>query len=177
LVLALVIPSFALYFARPFLCTEAGPVTGDALVVLGGEKTFRPPRALELFQTGAAPKILISGFGDCQEVCRYLTGKGVPAEAITLECESRNTKQNAEFSVRWLREHQVRRAVIVTSWFHSRRAVKCFRFAAPEIEFAAAPTIKDRPESHWPNRDERSWVLAEYLKLGYYWVRYGIPPF
>jgi len=93
-----------------------------------------------------------------------------------LETESHTTKQNAEFSVKLLREMHVKRAVIVTSWFHSRRALNCFRHFAPDIEFVAAPTLADRPKRRWPNKDERGWVLAEYLKLAYYWPRYGICP-
>lgn len=28
----------------------------------------------------------------------------------------------------------------------------------------------------WPNRYDRSRVLKEYVKILYYWVAYGIPP-
>jgi uncharacterized SAM-binding protein YcdF (DUF218 family) len=79
--------------------------------------------------------------------------------------------------VKLLRERHVTRAVIVTSWFHSRRALNCFRHYAPEIDFTASPTVLDRPKSHCPDRYERAWVLSEYLKLLGYWVRYGIRPF
>lgn len=70
----------------------------------------------------------------------------------------------------------VRRAIVVTSWFHSRRALHCFRHYARDIEFISLPTREDLPKAHWPNRYERGWVMSEYLKLGYYWVRYGISP-
>jgi uncharacterized SAM-binding protein YcdF (DUF218 family) len=66
--------------------------------------------------------------------------------------------------------------ILVTSWFHSRRALKCFRHHAPDIEFVSRPTIVDLPNSHWPNKYERGWVLTEYTKLLYYWVRYGVSP-
>ena len=166
-----------LYFSKQILCVSNGPANGDVLVVLGGESIHRPHRAVELFQHGVAPRILVSGTGDCLEVRTYLVGKGIPEMQVELECASQNTKQNAEFSVRILREHKVKRAIIVTSWFHSRRALKCFRHFAPEIEFTSSPTSDDLPRSHWPNRYERGWVLNEYLKLGYYWIRYGIAPF
>jgi uncharacterized SAM-binding protein YcdF (DUF218 family) len=147
------------------------------MVVLGGEANHRPARALDLYQRGTAPLILISGRGDCQAVRAFLTNKGVPSAAIDLEYESSNTKQNAEFCVRLLRERRVKHAVIVTSWFHSRRALNCFRHYAPEINFTASPTLLDRPKGHWPDKYERAWVLSEYIKLLGYWVCYGISPF
>jgi uncharacterized SAM-binding protein YcdF (DUF218 family) len=174
---ALLLPIAGLYFSEAILCVDSGTGTGEALVVLGGEKTYRPPRAWELFQRYSPACILISGTGDWDDVRLYLEAKGVPPSAIQLEKASRNTKQNAEFAVKLLRERQVRRAVIVTSWFHARRALSCFRHFAPEIEFVAAPTVADRPKSHWPNQSERGWVLSEYLKLIGYWARYGICPF
>jgi uncharacterized SAM-binding protein YcdF (DUF218 family) len=174
---AVVLPVAGLYFSELFLCVDSGKTRGDVIIVLGGEKTFRPARALELFQEGAATNILITGTGDWHEVKLYLKGKGVPEGAIQIEKESQNTKQNAEFSVKFLREHHAGRAIIVTSWFHSRRALNCFRHFAPDIDFAVAPTVVDRPKSHWPDKSQRSWVLFEYLKLVYYWPRYGLCPF
>jgi uncharacterized SAM-binding protein YcdF (DUF218 family) len=174
---ALPFPFAGLYFSESVLCRDSGTTSAEALVVLGGEKNYRPARALELFQSGAASSILVSGTGDWDDVRLYLEAKGVPRSAIQLEKESRNTKQNAEFSVKLLRERHVKHAIIVTSWFHSRRALNCFRHFAPEIQFAAAPTSADRPKAHWPNKYERGWVLSEYLKLAYYWPRYGIWPF
>jgi uncharacterized SAM-binding protein YcdF (DUF218 family) len=174
---ALFLSVAGLYFSESILCVDSGSRKGDALVVLGGEKNYRPSRALELFREGSRSFILITGTGDWNDVRLYLEGNGVPPAAIQLEKESRNTKQNAEFGVKLLRERHVTRAVIVTSWFHSRRALNCFRHYAPEIEFTASPTVLDRPKGHWPDKYERVWVLSEYLKLLGYWVRYSIPPF
>ena len=166
------------YFAVPLLCEESPRLDGQAIVVLGGDVTQRPARAVEIFQqcAPAVAVVLVSGAGDTDEVKRYLEAKGVPAGAIEVEEQSRNTKQNAEFSVKLLRQRQVKRAIIVTSWFHTRRALNCFRHFAPEIEFAAAPTVADRPEGHWPEKGEQRRVLLEYVKLAYYWPRYGIAP-
>jgi uncharacterized SAM-binding protein YcdF (DUF218 family) len=174
---ALLLPVAGLYFSESILCVDSGTGRGEALVVLGGEKNYRPSRALELFREGSRTFILITGTGDWNDVRLYLEGNGVPPAAIQLEKESRNTKQNAEFAVKLLRERHVTRAVIVTSWFHSRRALNCFRHYAPEIEFTASPTVLDRPKAHWPDKYERVSVLSEYIKLLGYWVRYGVRPF
>jgi len=167
----------ALLFSPNLLCVQDQntKAKADAIVVLGGEVLYRPPRTLELYQEGAAPQILVSGLGDCEEYRTLLVGKGVPQSAIQLECRSRTTRENAQFSVPLLRALGARRVIIVTSWFHSRRALHCFRHYAPEIEFISLPTIGDQPKPHWVAR-QRGWVMKEYLKLAGYWICYGIPP-
>lgn len=169
-------PVAGLYFSSTLLCVEHPGSTGEVMVVLGGEFTQRPGRALELFRQQVSPRIIISGYGDCEAVGMVLAARGVPRPAMQLECRSRNTSENAQFTVPLLRDLGARRVVVVTSWFHSRRALNCFRHYAPDIEFVSLPTVADRP-THWPNRYQREWVLSEYLKLAGYWVRYAVSPF
>ena len=159
------------------LTIEDRPTKADALVILGGEPYYRPPRALDIFQRGLVSNIVVSGNGDAEDVRRWFKAKGVPETVIGLEPRSLNTEQNALFTVPLLRAQHSKRVIIVTSWFHSRRALACFRKAAPDIEFISLPTVADRPKSHWPNRYERGMVLREYFKLAGYWVRYGVSPF
>lgn len=160
-----------------FLLVEQKPAKADAIVVLGGGITDRVPRAVELFQKGLAPIIVLSGEGDGGKMRRWLTESNVPADAVRSELKSLNTWQNAKFSVELLRGLGAKRVILVTSWFHSRRALACFRKAAPEIDFISLPTVKDRPDVHPLTKRERVRALYEYLKLSGYWVRYGVNPF
>jgi len=176
LVVVALLPLIGLFFSKQILCVDSGSVQGEVMVVLGGRRIHKQTRALELYQQGAAPRILITGAGDCQEVRIALAGKGVPPAVLQIERESHNTQQNALFSIPLLRAQGARRVIVVTSWFHSRRALKCFRHHAPDIEFLSRPTMADLPKAHWPNKYERGWVLTEYAKLLYYWVRYGVSP-
>src|SRR5437667_5289367 len=109
----------ALFFSQNVLLVEDSSAQADTIVVLGGETVYRPARALELYQQGAATNVIISGEGDCEGVRITLEGKGVPASAIQLECESRTTRENAIFTVPLLRAQNAKRVIIVTSWFHS----------------------------------------------------------
>jgi len=163
-----------LYWSEPLLTVEHKPGTADVIVVLGGEPTYRPPRALQLYEQRLASGIIVSGDDDGNDARRWLEAKNVPETAIRLEPRSTNTKENAGFTVPLLRDQKAGRVILVTSWFHSRRALACFRKAAPEIECISLPTIVDRPKPHWPNKYEIKMVLREYLKLGWYWVRYGV---
>src|SRR5262245_13302514 len=163
-------------FSAQILSVESFPRQADVLVVLGGGANERASRAAALFKEGATQKIIVSGLGDTEQNRDVLVSEGVPLSAIELETKSKSTKENAEFSVPLLRGLGARRVIIVTSWYHSRRALHCFQRYAPEMAFISQPTRRDRPESFWPNKPARSRIFTEYVKLLYYWVRYGIAP-
>ena len=177
LLLAALATFAGLYWAEPLLTIENRTAKADAIVILGGEPYYRPARALDVFQRGLASIIVVSGHGDADDVRIWFKAKGVPETVIRVEPNSINTQQNAQFAVPLLRAQHSKRVIIVTSWFHSRRARACFQKAAPEIEFISLPTVADRPGTHWPNRYERGMVLREYFKLAGYWLRYGVSPF
>lgn len=166
----------AFFVAPRWLIVETTPSPADAIIVLGGDTNARPARAAELFHQGIAPRVIVSGIGDDGVNRHVLTNLGVTAAAVQREADSLTTKQNAEFSVRLLRVEKATNVVIVTSWYHSRRALACFRKVAPEIQFHSCPTVADRPRILFPDKYDRSRVLMEYLKVGYYWFVHGIRP-
>ena len=163
------LPLGAFLFAPSLLCVESGLRHAEVIVVLGGESVGRAKRALELFTSGAAPAIIVSGDGDNELIEQQLVQAGVPQGVITLESHSRNTKENAEFTTRLLKQRGVQQALIVTSWYHSRRALNSFRAFAPEIRFSSAPSFHRQAWSI-----ETTHVFQEYLKTVYYCFRYGI---
>ena len=179
----------ALLFPERMLLVESGGVQADAMVVLGGGLGERPTRAAELFGSGAAPEIIVSGAGDAQDNRRILESKGVPAAAIEVEPKSKSTRQNAEFCLPLLRALGAKRkaqgaegplrVIIVTSWYRSRRALHTFQHYAPEIQFYSRPSCFGY--SHKAQGAEREalrgYVRAEYLKIPAYWVCYGVWPF
>ncbi len=144
----------------------------EVIIVLGGENFHRPERAAELFQKHAAPRIIVTGTNDAKEIRLGLMVKGVPSEAIELEEKARTTYENAQFTAELLRAEKVKRAILVTSWFHSRRALRCFEKAAPEIQFISLPSTAGMEPSLWPSNAERlrSFIFKEYLKTVAYWV-------
>ncbi|HSU53255.1 MAG TPA: YdcF family protein, partial [Candidatus Dormibacteraeota bacterium] len=166
----------ALMFPQQFLTADSGRTKADVIVILGGSWNERAQRAAELFKENAAPAVLVSGWGDCEINRKLLVGAGVPSQAIQTECESRNTKENAQFSLKWLRDHHARRVIIVTSWYHSRRALACFRHYGNDIEFLSRPSYYAYPRSEWPQKAVPRHIRSEYVKLLGYWVYYGICP-
>jgi uncharacterized SAM-binding protein YcdF (DUF218 family) len=164
----------ALILSKPLLCVDSGaPQRADAIIVLGGGVFDRPPQAAELFKAGLAGRIIVTGDGDCDENRLALVARGVPESAIEVECRSRTTWENAKFTEPLLKAAGARKVIIVTSWYHSRRALNTFRTAVPTIEFTSAPSYhSDRPRL----RTTVSRIYKEYAKIAWYWARWGVPP-
>ena len=175
-VLSLLLLLTAVLLPGKVLTVDSGPVKADLLVVLGGGGGERPARAVELFKQGVAPKILVSGNGDCEWIKNFLERNGVPGAAITLESRSGTTRENAEFSIPLLRQMGAQRVIIVTSWFHSRRALACFKHYAPDINFYSRPSYTGYSEAGWNQKGVRGGFRAEYFKLVGYLVCYGVWP-
>lgn len=174
IVCAAVLFAAGLRFAPAVLQEESASARGDCLVVLGGENWLRVPLTRKLYESGVAPTVLITGKGDCGQNKLWLLEGGVPRSAILMECDSVSTAENARLSTPILRSHGCTNVVLVTSWYHARRALNCFRHYAPEIQFTCRTTeVKWRG---WPDRYDRKRILQEYVKLAGYWLRYGIPP-
>jgi len=145
----------------------------DVMVVLGGQATNRPRLAAELFNEGLARQIIVTGIGDGPINAYQLAARGVPLDKIRLEPNSNSTYENARNTALILDELHAQRVIIVTSWFHARRARACFRHFRPNLEFIIATTP---PEWEYLYSKD-SWAWQEMLKIGFYWVRYGISPF
>ena len=177
----------AFFFPQQVLCVDSGNVQADAMVVLGGGSDERPTRAAELFRAGAAARIIVSGAGDATANQRILVAAGVPPSAIELEGKSRSTKQNAQFSIPLLRrlgaERRTQgaanplRVIVVTTWYHSRRALRTFQHYAPDLQFYSRPSYYRYPRVEWSRAGISGYIRGEYVKLAGYWVCYGVWPF
>ena len=143
------------------------------MVVLGGA-IDRPARAAELFQAGEAPRILVTGTTDCLTHCKFLKTHGVPPDRISGEDASSTTHDNARFSVPILRSMGAKQVIIVTTWYHSRRALACFRHEAPDMEFYSRPSYFWYPGSGNRSKYVEAIQRIEVVKLFWYAIRYRI---
>jgi uncharacterized SAM-binding protein YcdF (DUF218 family) len=148
--LAVVILAVVAYFhPQPFLCVDSGDVKADVMVVLGGGVHDRPARAADLYSRRDAPNIILTGEGDDIINWRILRDAGVPAGAV----------------------------ILVTSWYHSRRALKTFQHYAPDITFYSRPSYFGFARADWNRLGTKRRLRWEFLKLPAYCLRYGINPF
>lgn len=157
-----IVATLSLYLARPLLMVESGPPHADILVILDGDFGDRTRRALELYQAGAAPRILITGNYDSQRIKNHLIQGGIDPHAILVEPHAANTRQNAEFSTQLMRDHGIHSALIVTSWFHSRRALAWFRYYGTELTIGSYPASHRQLAEHASATSRVRLVFREY---------------
>ncbi len=121
---------------------EAAPPDGEpvALVLFGTNQAAPALIAAERYNSGAARLMIATGginrhngIIEGREFARQLTGAGVPADAIRVEDQSKDTWQNVELSLPYLREALGLglRLAVVTKWYHLR-AVYCLATLLPE---------------------------------------------
>jgi len=177
LLLVMLVAVVAFFYPEKFLCLESGPVSADVIVILGGGSHERPLRAVELFQHHAAPRIIITGAGDDAINRQLLLKSGVPASAIQVENKSLTTRENAEFTLQLLRAENVHSVILVTSWYHARRAQKTFEHYASELKFYSRPSYFAYAREDWKRLGIHKRMWLEFLKLPGYWIRYGVDPF
>lgn len=106
--------------------------------------------AAELYKAGKVKKILLSGGGgggigesyEAEHMQVVMKTLGVPEVDILTENRSRNTWENARFSVDLIRAHSYSSLLIVTSAMHLPRAMAIFdHFSRPTgLRVAPAPT-------------------------------------
>ena len=175
-ILAASVAALAWFYPEKFLCVESGKVSADVIIVLGGGSHERPERAAELFKQHAAPRIIITGEGDDGINRLLLLQAGVPASVIQLESKSTTTRENAKFTIKLLRLEKIHSAILVTSWYHSRRALKTFEHYAPELKFYSRPAYFAFAREDWTRLGIIKRMRLEFLKLPGYWIRYGVNP-
>ncbi len=174
LVITLAITAYC--FPHQVLTVDSGPVRSDVLLVLGGGGQERPSRAAELFKTGDAPLIICTGAGDIGYHRDWLIAAGVPTEDIELETRSFTTRENALFTIRLMRAQHLKSAIIVTTWYHSRRALACFEHYGPDLKFYSRPSYFGWHQSEWQFHGTNNYIRLEYVKMLGYWLLYGVCP-
>ena len=167
--------AIAYLFPQQFLTIDSGDIRADELVVLGGGDG-RAERAVELFKQGAAHGVLVTGYGDCESNTQVLEKGGVPVSVITQEPKALTTLENAEFSIPLLRKMGAHHVILVTSWFHSRRALACFEHFAPDITFYSRPSYIDYQPSGLNQERFNEHVNFEYVKIVGYVFSHGVWP-
>jgi len=162
----------------------------DAIVSLGSHEWERLPEAADaaarypsaLVVLTQPREVTIYNCHDCAHRVDRLVAAGVAASRVRmLALTSDTTRGEANACRRFADQTPIRRVLLVTSPYHTRRALAVFRdaFAGTGIEVGVEPATayaKARP-ALWFTTAEDSWYVAyEWAALVYYGLRYGIPP-
>jgi uncharacterized SAM-binding protein YcdF (DUF218 family) len=183
------------WLAAHLLIVKADLPSADAIVILSGSATYieRAHWAAKLYGDGRAPQIiltndgLIGGWDHREERNPYyfeLTAKrlqqqGVPAKRIQLAPGPALGTYEESLLVRdYATTHNIKRILIVTSGYHSRRALWSMRRACEgsgiQVGIEAPPPGGQTPSPWlwWSRGFGWKTVAGEYPKMIYYWSRY-----
>jgi uncharacterized SAM-binding protein YcdF (DUF218 family) len=103
----------------------------------------RVVHAVELYKKGIIRKIMISGGSgrlvtaarkEANELFNAMVLMGVPANDMMIESESRNTYESAVNVGLLLKDSRTNQFLLITSAFHMRRSVACFKKAGFTID-------------------------------------------
>lgn len=185
---------FAAWGAARGLLVRAEVERADALVVLSGSAAYaeRAAEAARLYGEGRAPLVLLTddgvlgGWSEAEQrnprfvelAAAELVRGGVPVGAVeVLGARPTGTHDEAEA----VRAHAARRGlrslVVVTSAYHSRRALWTWRrvFEGSGVRIGLEPAEGGRAPGAWTWwLSTRGWrqVAGEYVKMAYYALSY-----
>ncbi len=151
------------------------PEKADVIVVLAGETDRRPARALELLDQGYAPRVLIDvpadarifGFTDAQLAEQYVRGLPEAASVGICAIEGLSTKDESHDEEKCLAREGAQRVLLVTSDYHTRRALSIFRHEIPGKSFSVAAAYNDGEYGvhWWTHREWAKTLLQEWMKV------------
>jgi uncharacterized SAM-binding protein YcdF (DUF218 family) len=161
----------------------------DLIYVLAGD--FWGSRVLlgaKLGSEGWAPKVVLAGglYSGGGEVARYQGDLAAefavkqgyqPGLFLPVPMEAPSTVEEARFMGPIFHRLGAKRIILVTSNFHSRRALEVFRLFLPEFDFQmeASADHTFHPQSWWQTPDERHLLFGEYQKMvGTFLVRFHL---
>lgn len=107
--------------------------------------------------------------GATAAMMRQAMRAGVPGDRLLIDDQSDSTWENARNTARLMRAHGLRRAIVVTSPYHTRRAAWVFRAVfrpqGLQVRLLAVSDSFFRVDEWWTRHRDRNLVAREYAKL------------
>lgn len=161
-----------------YLVREDAIVQAPYAVVMAGDSLgYRILRGAQLAKDGIAGKVLVSGspgtydFYESDLAVRFAEKRGFD-EALfeALHMEYHSTQEEAHAIAAELKRRGVKRVLVVTSDYHTRRTGKIWQYTAPwlDVRMVAAPDRYFRPDTWWRDREGAKHVYSEWTKLAAY---------
>jgi len=175
IVLVLVLThSLWLSWLGAYLIQSDAPFPAEIIVVIGGGRTGnRILKAAALAQEGYAPRVLVSGVDDIYGLhesdleVMFAVRHGYDERLFQkLRVNPDSTAEEARDVAAELHRLGIRKYILVTSDYHTRRAGKMFRKATPDMEVrvVSAPDPLFHVRDWWRDRQTQKVVLLEWSK-------------
>ena len=170
-----------LFFAMAFVATSGGflvvnnPKPADIIVVLAGETERRPSRALELLGQQYAPKVMLDVQDDAKiysrttmQLAQEYVAQLPQRDSIAICAITALSTRGEAYNVRkCLQSTHARDVLLVTSDFHTRRALSTFSRELPEYRFSVAAAYDPQQfgPDWWRRRQWAKTNLGQWLRL------------
>jgi hypothetical protein len=151
------------------------PKPSDTIVVLAGETDRRPQRALDLLAEQYARHILLDvptnaklyEFTQIDLAQKYIQDLPHPESISICPIDGFSTKDESKDVEKCLQRAGAKTVLIVTSDFHTRRALDVFRRELPQYRFsiAAAHNEEGFGSRWWTHRQWAKTFVDEWLRL------------
>jgi hypothetical protein len=160
--------------AGSFLVVDA-PLRSDVILVLAGETDRRPERALQLLAQGYGRRIVLDvptkakiyEFTDIELAQRYIRDLPQASSVGICPIEGLSTKDESKDAKQCLGGESDESVLLVTSDFHTRRALSVFRREVPGHTYSVA-AARDEAQfgvKWWTHRQWAKTFVDEWLRL------------
>jgi uncharacterized SAM-binding protein YcdF (DUF218 family) len=157
-----------------FLVDSERPPHADVVVVLAGDPSGnRILKAAELVKQGYAPKVLVSGPGRMYDLYEsdlaipFALRRGYPAAwFVPVTHGAHSTEEEGQVLFPVLKKLQAHTVIVVTSNYHSRRALRILRaqWAGIAVHMIASGDPFFSTDGWWRSREGRKIFLLEWSK-------------
>jgi len=179
-----------------FLIVPAEPLRADVVVVLSGSSVYeeRVRHGIRVLREGRAQSMVLTNDGlrgrwsrrrqtnltSTERAKDAVLDAGIPEQRLViLPSRVRSTYDEAVTVRAFAEKSGIRNVLVVTSPYHSRRALWVFRRVLEPagvqvgIESPLAGEQSPQPGTWWLSRAGWHNVALEYPKLVYYWIMHG----
>lgn len=151
------------------------PERSDVILVLAGEADRRPALAMQLLDQGYGRQVLINvpaaeriySFSQAKLAEKYI--QALPQAALVRVCpiEGLSTLEESHDAEKCLASESGSRVLIVTSEFHTRRALSIFRHEIRGKSFSVAAARDERQfgTRWWTHRQWAKVCMEEWLRV------------
>lgn len=187
--LAVVVAGWPAWHAGRLLIVQRELPNPQALLVLASHEWERLPAVADLAHQFPEALVLLTepveptpeNCHRCAERVVWLSALGVTRQRVhVLPDRGTNTHDEATAALKFCRQKSISRLTVVTSPYHTRRALATFASVFdPSITVAVQPATDHSPAAPdywWLRSYDRAYVAYEWAAVVWYAVRYGVSP-
>lgn len=178
-----------LFVIGDFLVKQNPLEKSDAMFVLSGRPFERGIAAMNIFFDGYADSVICMGstipqdisalgynYTEAELIKHFLCHRmQIPENVVITLLEGSSTYEESEAILEYAIEHKLKKIIIVSSSFHTRRIQQTFRnkFEDKGIQIIVrGHAAKHKAQNWWKEEHELINVNNEYIKLMYYKLKY-----